>query len=88
MSEQNNTPSMEQREAELARREAELAAREAQLEEKTRGFLNNGDPSFKNAKEHFYDKIPLTVHQLDILIGVLMAAIVVFLVLGTMAGNG
>ena len=84
------------REAELARREAALAAREAQLEQEQAKFeaaraeapegrktlLNNNDPDFVNPKEKLYDKFPLTVHQMDIIIGVLFALIVLFLVLG------
>ena len=72
------------REAELARREAALAAREAQLEQEQakleaaraeapegrKTFLNNNDPDFVNPKEKLYDKFPLTVHQMDIIIGV------------------
>ena len=84
------------REAELARREAALAAREAQLEQEQAKFeaaraeapkgrktlLNNNDPDFVNPKEKLYDKFPLTVHQMDIIIGVLFTLIVLFLVLG------
>ena len=85
------------REAELARREAALAAREAQLEQEEQAkleaaraeapkgrktLLNNNDPDFVNPKEKLYDKFPLTVHQMDIIIGVLFALIVLFLVLG------
>ena len=35
-----------------------------------------------NPKEKLYDKFPLTVHQMDIIIGVLFALIILFLVLG------
>ncbi len=86
------------READLARREAALAAREAELDkeqaelealraaqekgESSKKLLNNGDPNFVNPKEKLYDKFPLTVRQMDILIGVLLALIVLFLVLG------
>lgn len=35
-----------------------------------------------NAKEKMYDHFPLTVHQMDIIIGVLFALIALFLVLG------
>ena len=86
------------READLARREAALAAREAELDreqaelealraaqekgESGKTLLNNGDPNFVNPKEKMYDKFPLTVRQMDILIGVLFALIVLFLVLG------
>ena len=85
-----------QREEELARREALLAQREAQLEQEQADFaaaqaqaeggkktlLNNNDPNFINPKEKLYDKFPLTVHQMDILIGILFALIILFLVLG------
>lgn len=90
MSEQN------EKEAELARREARLAEREAQLEKEQaelaaakaeqeagkKSFLNNNDPNFVNPKEKIYDKFPLTVHQMDIIIGILFALIILFLVLG------
>lgn len=85
-----------EKEAELARREALLAEREAQLEkeqakfaaakaqseEGKKTFLNNNDPNFVNPKEKIYDKFPLTVHQMDLIIGVLFALIILFLVLG------
>ena len=93
MPEKENT-----REAELARREAALAAREAELEkeqaelealrkaqaegEDVKKLLNNGDPNYVNPKEKLYDKFPLSVHQMDIIIGVLFALIILFLVLG------
>ena len=84
------------REEELTRREALLAQREAQLKEEQAAFeaakaqsetgkktlLNNNDPDFVNPKEKLYDKFPLTVHQMDIIIGVLFALILLFLVLG------
>ena len=85
-----------EKEAELARREALLAEREAQLEKEQaelearkaqgeagkKGLLNNNDPNFVNPKEKLYDKFPLSVHQMDIIIGVLFALILLFLVLG------
>ena len=94
MAQQDQTP--QQREQELARREAALAAREqqlareqaelagqkAELEEGRKSLLNNGDKNFVNAKEKMYDKFPLTVHQMDIIVGVLLGLIVLFLVLG------
>ena len=89
-------PQNETREEELARREAALAAREAQLAEEQAAFaaakaesenkkkklLDNGDASYVNPKEKMYDKFPLTVHQLDVIIGILFALIVLFIVLG------
>ena len=94
MAQENQTP--QQREEELARREAALAAREAELEQEQaelagmkadfeagkKSLLDNGDKNFVNAKEKIYDKFPLTVHQMDIIIGVLFALIVLFLILG------
>ena len=85
-----------EKEAELARREALLAEREAQLEKEQaelearraqgeagkKGLLNNNDLNFVNPKEKLYDKFPLSVHQMDIIIGVLFALIALFLVLG------
>ena len=72
------------REAELARREAALAAREAQLEQEQAKLeaARAEAPEGRKTKEKLYDKFPLTVHQMDIIIGVLFALIVLFLVLG------
>ena len=86
-------PTPEEREAQLAAREAALAALEAELAAREAeaaqdpapakgGLLNNGDPHFKNEKEKIYDHFPLSVHQMDILIGVLVALIVIFVFLG------
>lgn len=86
-------PTPEEREAQLAAREAALAAREAELAAREAeaardpapakgSLLNNGDPHFKNEKEKIYDHFPLSVHQMDILIGVLVALIVIFVFLG------
>ncbi len=85
-----------EKEAELARREALLAQREAKLAQEQAEFeaakaggeptqkklLNNNDPNFVNPKEKLYDKFPLTVRQMDMIIGVLFALIILFLVLG------
>lgn len=70
------------REAELARQQAELQQQKADFEQGKKGLLDNGDKNFVNAKEKIYDKFPLTVHQMDIIIGILLALIVLFLVLG------
>lgn len=70
------------REAELARQQAELAAQKADFEQGKKSLLDNGDKNFVNAKEKIYDRFPLTVHQMDIIIGILFALIALFLVLG------
>ena len=51
-------------------------------------MLNNKDPEYKNAKEKLYDKIPLTVKQLDVIIVILFVALAVVLVIGILKGNG
>ena len=71
-----------QREAQLEKEQAELAAAKAQSAERKKTLLDNNDPNFVNPKEKLYDKFPLTVHQMDIIIGVLFALILLFLVLG------
>ena len=93
MPEHDTQPTADEREAQLAAREAALAAREAELAEREAeaaqasaprkgSLLNNGAPHFKNEKEKIYDHFPLSVHQMDILIGVLVALIVIFVFLG------
>ena len=89
---ENREEELARREAALAAREAQLeqeqaafaAAKAAQAEQESgkKKLLDNNDPNFVNPKEKMYDKFPLTVHQLDILIGILFALIVLFLVLG------
>lgn len=68
--------------AELARQQAELQAQKADFEQGKKRLLDNGNKDFVNPKEKLYDKFPLTVHQMDIIIGVLFALIALFLVLG------
>ena len=70
------------KEAELAREQAELAGQKADFEQGKKSLLDNGDRNFVNPKEKLYDHFPLTVHQMDIIIGVLFALIALFLILG------
>ena len=42
----------------------------------------------KGAKENLYDKIPLTLKQLDIIIVVMILLFIVFLIIGVLKGNG
>ena len=46
------------------------------------------EPRVKGAKERFYDKIPLTARQLDIIIIALAALFIVVLTVGALVGNG
>ena len=41
----------------------------------------------KGAKESLYDKIPLTLKQLDIFIAVMIALFILFFVIGALKGN-
>ena len=52
------------------------------FEQGKKSLLDNGDKNFVNPKEKLYDHFPLTVHQMDIIIGVLFALIALFLILG------
>ena len=87
MAQKDRSPA--EREGELARREAQLAQEQAELadqradfEQGKKSLLDNGDKNFVNPKEKLYDHFPLTVHQMDIIIGVLFALIALFLILG------
>ncbi len=92
--EEKTTPT---REEELARREAHCWPSGKPSWKKSRPPLRPPKPRVKPAKRScwttmtpisstrkrkLYDKFPLTVHQMDIIIGVLFALIVLFLVLG------
>lgn len=52
------------------------------LRKEKRACSTTATKNFVNAKEKMYDHFPLTVHQMDIIIGVLFALIALFLVLG------
>ena len=57
-------------------------------EEKHDGQNNDKEkPVSKSTKEDLYDKIPITKKQLDILIAILFAALIILLVFGTLVGN-
>ena len=73
---------MAQKDLTPAEREAELAHQRADFEQGKKSLLDNGDKNFVNPKEKLYDHFPLTVHQMDIIIGVLFALIALFLILG------
>lgn len=42
----------------------------------------------KGIKERFYDTLPFTIKQMDIIIALLFAALVIFFVIGVLKGNG
>ncbi|MCL2084083.1 MAG: hypothetical protein FWH06_02355 [Oscillospiraceae bacterium] len=56
--------------------------------ERGEGGQSGPNPEPKGAKENFYDKIPLTAKQLDVVIVILIAALVAALTLGVLIGNG
>ena len=82
------------REEDLAAREAALAEREAQLAQQQADFEayqaakergeqpNPARYGIKNTKESLYDKVPLTVKQLDVIIWVLVAALIAVVLFG------
>ncbi len=41
----------------------------------------------KNAKERFYDKVPLTVKQMDFILWALALLFIVLLIVGALKGN-
>ena len=67
---------------------ADTEQRREDLPEKPDTAQEKPPEEFKNAKEKLYDKIPLTVHQLDIIIVVLVILFVVFYVVGALRGHG
>ena len=48
---------------------------------------NNETKEDKGAKECLYDKIPLTLKQLDIIIAVMIALFIIFFVIGVLKGK-
>lgn len=71
---------LEAREAQLAQEQAEFAAYKAAKENGEQP--NPADYGMKNAKERLYDKIPITVKQLDIFIGVVVVLFVLIILFG------
>lgn len=71
---------------ELERREAELAAREAALKEKEAALPKEPDErgAFQRGKENLYDKIPLNIHQVDMIIWVCVALLVSIFAFGVL----
>ena len=63
-----------------------MEERDDRFPEQADGGASAGDPvpepEFKNWKERLYDKVHISVHTLDIIIGVLVALIFVFILLG------
>ncbi|MEG0913592.1 MAG: hypothetical protein RSB78_04970 [Oscillospiraceae bacterium] len=53
-----------------------------------KALLDNHDDKFKNPKEKLYDKIHLSVKQMDIILIVLFALLIGALIIGTLKGNG
>ena len=61
------------------------------MKKNVESVITRGDPQEPqgpvNAKERFYEKLRMSVRTLDIIIGVLIAAVVVILVLGYIKGH-
>lgn len=79
-------------EQELLQKERELQEREQALEarERENDKLENKpfSKAFQEKKEDWFDHVPLTVHQLDIIIGIAVAALAVVIVLIVLEAAG
>lgn len=78
---------MSSEEKELARRERALREKEAELDARERR-LSAFSAAVKNKKESWYEKVPLSLRQVDVIIWVVSAllAIVVVLIILEAAG--
>ena len=75
--------SIEEKEKELAARERALREREQALEEREKE-MSPFSQAVKNKKEEWYDKVTLTVRQMDVIIWIvygLLAAVIVLIAL-------
>ena len=80
---------MTDRKEELDRREQELLAREKAVEEKEKELkLGPFSQAVQNKKEEWYDKIKLSVRQLDIVIWIVSGLLVVVLILIVLEATG
>ena len=77
---------LEQKAREPEEREARLIQREQQSVQPEE--ISSAPPGPQNSKERFYDKIPVTVRQLDIFIGLCIAAFVLVVLIGALQGQG
>lgn len=72
--------SLEDRERELAAREKAVREKEAELERKEKA-LDPISQAVKDKKESWYDRVRLSVKQMDIIIGVVCALLLITVVL-------
>ena len=80
---------MEDRNEELDRREQELLEREKAVEAKEKELqLGPFSQAVQNKKEEWYDKVKLSVRQLDIVIWIVSGLLVVVLILIILEATG
>ena len=80
---------MEDRNEELDRREQELLEREKAVEAKEKELqLGPFSQAVQNKKEDWYDKVKLSVKQLDIVIWIVSGLLVVVLILIILEATG
>lgn len=80
---------MTDRKDELDRREQELLAREKAVEAKEKELqLGPFSQTVQNKKEEWYDKVKLSVKQLDIVIWIVSGLLVVVLILIILEATG
>ncbi len=73
---------IEERERKLAERERALREKEREIEEREAGLENKPySRRLQAKKELWYDKVPLSVKQLDVIIWVVSIALVIVFVL-------
>lgn len=76
---------LREKERQLDQREKELKKREMALNERPTGPITQ---AVREKKESWYDKVPLNVHQLDIIIGVAVGALVLVIILIILEATG
>ena len=78
---------MDEQEKRPVETEAEETGESPESERDAKPETQEARPGPQNAKEQFYDKIPLTYRQVDILVKVLIGVLVVALVVGILTGS-
>lgn len=80
----NRKKELDRREQELRQREKAVEKREQELEQKLGPFSQ----AIQDKKEEWYDKIKLSVHQIDIVIWIVSGLLVIVLILIILEATG
>ena len=76
---------LREKERQLDQRENELKKREMALDKREAGPITQ---AIQEKKEYWYDKVPLNVHQLDIIIYIAVGALILVFVLIILEATG